>query len=346
MMNYNLPKVPTILQKKRNECGLSALLMLFSYYGDKITIDEIRNIDKGEDLYTAKEIIEISQKHDYIAKCLKMKMNELLQIKFPCIVYFIGNHFVVYIGVRNGRVIYIDPAYGKRIVNVEEFYKRYQDIAIMIKPSRENTKKRKLTCFVRIENHLVSILLNIFNAIFLFMFIKYVRMKDIYIFALVLVVGVFEKILLIRSNIIIKTKEYKDSLLGQPILFFAYEENGLSMRTLIKKYIDYIVNQSIVIIILLFSTYYDNLTNVIQILMSAFLCALIKVLKKKQFFNVVTILANLFILIGINAFYKREVQQIYSLVVVYLFCRICMYNIKVERMKKNIDEANINNYAS
>lgn len=336
-MSRRLPKVPVILQTKRNECGLKALQMLFLYYGDIFLDNETQSRKNLQDEYTAKELIEIARKHGYLAGCLKMKPKELLKVEFPCIAFFRGNHFVVYLGVKKGHIYIIDPAYGKRRLSVEDFSKRYREIVIIAKPLNKDSVKTK---FLSIYKCVFPVFLMLSNALITLVLVILLKVRELYVYVLVLPLIETEKLYLTRKNIASKIKYYKNDLIGHPILFFAYKDNGLDTKILLDEYTQFIINISYAVSIFEIEISCGHFANGCQVLILMFLQMFVKRTNYKYRF--VLIALSLLIIVSINVLCVRGIHLVYSVLTIYLFYVVYEYRFRTERRKAMIDEENIN----
>ncbi|NGX55841.1 MAG: Alpha-hemolysin translocation ATP-binding protein HlyB [Candidatus Anoxychlamydiales bacterium] len=135
-------KTPTIIQMEIVECGAVALGIILAYFKKFISLENLRELCSiTRDGSNAYQIIDGATKLGLKADGYKREINELNFLKFPCIIYWKFNHFVVLEGYyRNGFYIN-DPASGPRKVSIEEFDESYTGITIEF----EKTDKFKKT---------------------------------------------------------------------------------------------------------------------------------------------------------------------------------------------------------
>lgn len=128
-------RVPTILQMEGTECGAAALAMVMASYGRHVPLEQLR-VDCGisRDGSNAKNLLHAARAHGFEARAFRMELGELGRLKFPLILFWGFNHFVVLEG-RKGDVFYLnDPASGPRKVTAEQFDGSYTGVALQITP--------------------------------------------------------------------------------------------------------------------------------------------------------------------------------------------------------------------
>ncbi len=128
-------RVPTILQMEGTECGAAALAMVLARYGRHVPLEQLR-VDCGisRDGSNAKNILMAARTHGFDARAFRMEPSELGTLKFPLILFWEFNHFVVLEG-RHGDTFFLnDPASGPRRVTTEQFDNAYTGVALQIIP--------------------------------------------------------------------------------------------------------------------------------------------------------------------------------------------------------------------
>ena len=142
-------KVPIVMQLEALECGAASLTMILAYYGKWIPLEQVRS-DCGvsRDGSNAKNILRAARSYGLVAQGYRYETEMLRKNgKFPCIVHWNFNHFVVLNGFKGNKAVLNDPARGTYSVSVENFDKSFTGICLMFEPS-ENFKpegKPKIT---------------------------------------------------------------------------------------------------------------------------------------------------------------------------------------------------------
>lgn len=130
-------KVPVVMQLEALECGAASLSMVLAYYDKWIPLEQVRT-DCGisRDGSNAKNILLAARNYGLTANGYRYSLEKLkTEGKFPCIVHWEFNHFVVCDGFKNGKVYLNDPARGTVTVTEEQFKESYTGIALMFEPS-------------------------------------------------------------------------------------------------------------------------------------------------------------------------------------------------------------------
>ncbi len=132
-------KVPVIMQMEALECGAASLTMILAYYQKWIALEQVRS-DCGvsRDGSNAKNIMIAARNYGLSAKGYRYEPDELRQKgKFPCIIHWNFNHFVVCDGFRGDKVYLNDPARGNVTVSAKEFDESFTGICLMFEPTDE-----------------------------------------------------------------------------------------------------------------------------------------------------------------------------------------------------------------
>ena len=135
-LTKGVAKVPMIMQMEALECGAACLAMISAYYKKWIPLEQVR-IDCGvsRDGSNAKNMLVAARSYGFTAKGYRYDVEKLKKDgKFPCIVHWNFNHFVVLNGFQNNKAVLNDPAKGTCRVSMEVFDEAYTGICLMFEP--------------------------------------------------------------------------------------------------------------------------------------------------------------------------------------------------------------------
>ena len=147
-------KVPVVMQLEALECGAASLAMILAYYGKWIPLEQVRS-DCGvsRDGSNAKNVLKAARSYGLVAQGYRYETEALRKNgKFPCIVHWNFNHFVVLNGFKRNKAVLNDPARGTYSVSVEDFDKSFTGICLMFEPSESfepGGKPRSMLSFSR-----------------------------------------------------------------------------------------------------------------------------------------------------------------------------------------------------
>ena len=132
-------KVPVIMQMEALECGAACLCMVMAYYNKWVPLEQVRrDCGVSRDGSKAGNILKASRSYGFTAKGYRFEPETLrANGKFPCIIHWDFNHFVVCDGFRGNKVYLNDPARGDYTVTLEKFDESFTGICLLIEPGEE-----------------------------------------------------------------------------------------------------------------------------------------------------------------------------------------------------------------
>lgn len=145
-------KTSTVFQMEATECGAASLAMVLGYYGCNIPLEKLR-VDCGvsRNGSTASSIMDAAEKYGLECKGYRKEVDELLETETPCIIHWQMRHFVVYEGIKHGKIYLNDPATGKRVITYDDLNDSFSGVVLTFKPTDKLVKTKK-------ENHLLELI--------------------------------------------------------------------------------------------------------------------------------------------------------------------------------------------
>ena len=130
-------KVPVVMQMEALECGAASLAMILAYYGKWIPLEQVReDCGVSRDGSNAKNILKAARSYGLNAKAYRYNPERLKEIgKFPMIVHWEFNHFIVLNGFKGNNVYINDPARGTVKMTFEQFDEGYTGVCLMFDPA-------------------------------------------------------------------------------------------------------------------------------------------------------------------------------------------------------------------
>ena len=136
------------------ECGAACLTMVLAYYEKWIPLEQVR-LDCGvsRDGSNARNILKAARHYGLTAKGYRFEPETLrTEGRFPCVIHWNFNHFVVLCGFRGNSAYLNDPARGTITLSLEEFDKAFTGICLQFIPSdtfRPSGRRKSTLGFAR-----------------------------------------------------------------------------------------------------------------------------------------------------------------------------------------------------
>jgi ATP-binding cassette subfamily B protein RaxB len=129
-------KLPLILQTEAAECGLASLAMVAGYHGFRTDLASMRRLFlvsiKGT---TLGHLIGMANGMQMTTRPVKLDMEDMGQLRMPCILHWNFNHFVVLKEVTGKGITVHDPAFGIRKLSWEEVSDAFTGVALELWPN-------------------------------------------------------------------------------------------------------------------------------------------------------------------------------------------------------------------
>ncbi|MDQ5889259.1 MAG: ATP-binding cassette, subfamily bacterial CvaB/MchF/RaxB [Pseudomonadota bacterium] len=129
-------KLPLLLQTEATECGLACLGMVAGFHGYRTDLASLRGRFpvslKGA---TLAQLMHIARQMDLGTRALKLELEDLGQLRLPCVLHWNFNHFVVLKQVSGKGVTIHDPAMGVRTLSLDEVSRCFTGVALELWPN-------------------------------------------------------------------------------------------------------------------------------------------------------------------------------------------------------------------
>ncbi|MEE1923775.1 peptidase domain-containing ABC transporter [Pseudomonas sp. 148P] len=133
-----------VLQSESQECGLACLVMIATHHGHHLSLLEARQrFSTSLKGVTVGQVAQYAQAIGFSYRALRVDLEELGQLKAPCILHWDMNHFVVFEGMKGKRVVILDPAVGRRILNLSDVSSHFTGVALELTKNASFKSARK-----------------------------------------------------------------------------------------------------------------------------------------------------------------------------------------------------------
>ncbi|MFC5581098.1 peptidase domain-containing ABC transporter [Rhodanobacter terrae] len=131
-------RLSMILQTEAAECGLACLAMIASYHGHDVDLAGLRRrFSTSLKGVTLARVMTMAGQLGFTCRPLKLDLNDLAQLRTPCMLHWDLNHFVVLKRAgRRGAVIH-DPARGIRKLSTREVSEHFTGVALELTPGAD-----------------------------------------------------------------------------------------------------------------------------------------------------------------------------------------------------------------
>lgn len=129
-------RLPVLLQTEATECGLACMGMVAGYYGFRTDVATLRRRFPVS-LHGARlsHLIRMANALNLATRPVKLAIDDLSQLKMPCILHWNFNHFVVLRAVQGKEVWIHDPAVGERRLSMAEVSQAFTGVALELWPT-------------------------------------------------------------------------------------------------------------------------------------------------------------------------------------------------------------------
>jgi ATP-binding cassette subfamily B protein RaxB len=131
-------KLPVVLQTEAAECGLASLAMIARYHGHDVDLPSLRRKYstslKGANLA---RVMEMAARLGFETRPLRLELEELSELKTPCVLHWDLNHFVVLKHVTSRGALIHDPARGVLKLSNAEISRHFTGVALECSPGAD-----------------------------------------------------------------------------------------------------------------------------------------------------------------------------------------------------------------
>ncbi|MBB5704259.1 ATP-binding cassette subfamily B protein RaxB [Ochrobactrum daejeonense] len=129
-------RTPVLIQTEAAECGLACLGMIAGHYGHKVDLAAMRRRSavslKG---MTLRDLVNVGSDMNLATRALRLELDELRNLRLPCVLHWNHNHFVVLTQVGHYSVTIHDPAIGRRVLPLDQVSQSFTGVALEAWPS-------------------------------------------------------------------------------------------------------------------------------------------------------------------------------------------------------------------
>ncbi|PHR91787.1 MAG: ABC transporter [Robiginitomaculum sp.] len=138
MSLFKRQTLPVVLQTEATECGLACLVMIARYHGHDIDLNALRKTAsvslKGASL---KQVMQTAGTLHLSSRPLRVELDQLHKLQTPAILHWDLNHFIVLKKIKNGKVHFIDPGRGLRVMALEKVSDHFSGVALELSPASD-----------------------------------------------------------------------------------------------------------------------------------------------------------------------------------------------------------------
>ena len=137
-------RASVVLQSEASECGLACLAMMLGHHGTVTDLPTLRSrhgaMPQG---MTLTDIIRVAQTEQLMARAVRLEVNELSQLRLPCILHWDLGHFVVLHKVSAECCEVLDPAVGDCTYTFKEMSAHFTGVALEVWPGDSFAPKQE-----------------------------------------------------------------------------------------------------------------------------------------------------------------------------------------------------------
>jgi ATP-binding cassette subfamily B protein RaxB len=133
-------RLPMMLQTEAAECGLACLAMIATHHGHDVDLAGLRRrFSTSLKGITLARLMEMAGQLGFTCRPLKLDLDELPQLRTPCVLHWDLNHFVVLKRADKRGIVIHDPARGIRKLGLREASEHFTGVALELTPAADFT---------------------------------------------------------------------------------------------------------------------------------------------------------------------------------------------------------------
>lgn len=137
-------RIPLVLQTEASECGLACLAMLMAHHGAVSDLPTLRArhgaVAQG---MTVSDLVRVAGNEQMVCRAVRVELDEIAQLRLPCILHWDLGHFTVLTAVNGGRYTILDPAFGERTLTKAELSPRFSGVALEVWPGNTFVRREE-----------------------------------------------------------------------------------------------------------------------------------------------------------------------------------------------------------
>lgn len=127
--------IPFVPQHEHADCGAACLAMVLGFHGHHVELRELRReLAVGRDGCNALSLLEVAQQHGLRGRGVTVGPDSLHELPRGAILHWQHNHFVVLDRCSTRHVVVVDPALGRRTLDLEGLRRCFTNVAIWLEP--------------------------------------------------------------------------------------------------------------------------------------------------------------------------------------------------------------------
>ena len=137
-------RLPVILQTEAAECGLACLISVLGFHGFYTDLRHLRaRFSLSLKGATLADLVRFANSMNLTARAVRLDLDELVNLRVPCVLHWDLNHFVVLHEVHRNYIMIMNPASGWQKVRMEEVSRCFTGVALELFPNTQFEEKRE-----------------------------------------------------------------------------------------------------------------------------------------------------------------------------------------------------------